>query len=116
MDWIEKNPQKRPKPLSQRKQLSHLYSDGSVCDKTGKPRQTVVKLKCLENSSNLGAVSLYLLEPKYCEYVLGVESPLICEILALADENGLVEPLDSFTFDSSSIEDDVSDANKVITS
>lgn len=92
LEWIKNNPQKRPKPLGVRKQLSHFYSDGTICDKTGKPRQTVVKLKCLENAANLGAVSLYLLEPKYCEYVLGVESPLICEILQRADENGLVEP------------------------
>ena len=33
---------------------------------------------------------LFLLEPKTCEYILGVESPLICEILEHADENGLV--------------------------
>lgn len=90
MEWIENNPKKRPKPLGQRTQLSHLYSDGTVCDKTGKARQTEVKLKCLENAS-LHTVSLYLLEPKYCEYILGVESPLICDILARADENGLID-------------------------
>lgn len=54
-----------------------------------------MKLKCLEKPSNPSSVSLYLLEPKYCEYILGVESPLICEILDKADENGLVQvPLD----------------------
>ncbi|CAH0553589.1 unnamed protein product [Brassicogethes aeneus] len=90
LDWIKTHPQKRPKPKGERKQLSHFYSDGDVCDKTGKPRQTEVKLKCLENTSP-SAVSLYLLEPRYCEYILGVESPLICDILAAADENGLVE-------------------------
>lgn len=37
------------------------------------------------------SVSLYLLEPKICEYVLGVESPLICDILKHADdEYGLI--------------------------
>lgn len=113
LNWIEKNPQKRPKPFAQRKQLSHFYSDGKSCDKTGKPRQTVVKLKCLENSSNLGAVSLYLLEPKYCEYVLGVESPLICKILGLADENGLVE---LNAVDDGVIEEEISEPNKIITS
>ncbi|CAH1373828.1 unnamed protein product [Tenebrio molitor] len=94
LDWIEQHPHKRPKPLSQRTQLSHLYSDGSVCDKTGKPRQTEVKLKCLEDSTNLNTVSLYLLEPRYCEYILGVESPLVCDILSKADENGLIEVWD----------------------
>lgn len=66
-----------------------------MCDKTGQPRQTEVKLKCLDNAANPSSVSLYLLEPKYCEYILGVESPLICEILDKANEDGLVYvPLD----------------------
>lgn len=91
IEWIESHPHKKPKPVAVRTQLSHFYSDGTICDKTGKPRQTEVKLKCLENTPNLNAVSLYLLEPKYCEYILGVESPLICDILAHADEHGLVE-------------------------
>lgn len=97
LEWLKEHPHKRPKPISQRKVLSHFYSNGEICDKTGKPRQTEVKLKCLENASNLNAVSLYLLEPKYCEYILGVESPLICRILSRVDENGLVplNPLDN---------------------
>ncbi|XP_019865202.2 endoplasmic reticulum lectin 1 [Aethina tumida] len=90
LEWIKTHPHKKPKPVGERKQLSHFYSNGEICDKTGKPRQTEVKLKCLDTTS-LSAVSLYLLEPRYCEYILGVESPLICDILAAADENGLVE-------------------------
>ena len=31
------------------------------------------------------------MEPKTCEYVLGVESPLVCDILASADEYGLMK-------------------------
>lgn len=91
LEWLEKNPHKQPKPLASRKQITHLYSGGTPCDKTGRPRQTEVKLKCLESSSSPGAVALYLLEPKTCEYILGVESPLICRILSQADENGLVK-------------------------
>jgi len=91
LEWIQKNPHKRPKPQAQRTQLSHFYSDGSVCDKTGKARQTEVKLKCLDIAGSPNKVSLYLLEPKYCEYILGVESPLICDILQRADENGLIQ-------------------------
>ena len=41
--WIEENPSKKPKPLGQRKQVSHFYSDGSYCDAIKKPRQTEVK-------------------------------------------------------------------------
>ncbi|KAF5306742.1 hypothetical protein FQA39_LY01500 [Lamprigera yunnana] len=89
LEWIFSHPQKRPKPKSQRTQLSHLYSDGSLCDKT---------------------VTLYLLEPRYCEYILGVESPLICDILARADENGLVENPDEDGF----IEEEISTVNIVM--
>lgn len=75
----------------QRTQISHFYSDGSICDKNGLPRQTEVKLKCLENSSSPAQVSLFMLEPKTCQYVLGVESPLICDIIQLADDDGLID-------------------------
>lgn len=30
------------------------------------------------------------MEPKICHYILGVESPLICEIIEKADEDGLI--------------------------
>ncbi|KAJ0175790.1 hypothetical protein K1T71_008949 [Dendrolimus kikuchii] len=91
LHWIKENKGKAPKPIEQRTSVSHFYSNGDICDKTGKPRQTEVKLKCLENSSSPAQVSLYLLEPKTCHYILGVESPLICDILPLADENGLIK-------------------------
>lgn len=48
-------------------------------------------MKCIENASNTAQVSLYLLEPRTCHYILGVESPLICHILPLADEHGLIK-------------------------
>jgi endoplasmic reticulum lectin 1 len=90
-DFLVANAEKRPKkPLSQRKQIIHFYSGGSVCDKTGKTRQVEVHLKCLQNAQSASAVSLYLLEPKVCNYVLGVESPLICSVLEKVDEDGLV--------------------------
>ncbi|XP_046739343.1 endoplasmic reticulum lectin 1 isoform X3 [Diprion similis] len=100
LEWIEAHPNKRPKPMAQRKQLSHFYSDGSTCDKTGKLRQTEVKLKCADNLTiSPSSVSLYLLEPKTCEYILGVESPFICDILEFADENGLIGDKTLLNFD-----------------
>ncbi|XP_077286148.1 endoplasmic reticulum lectin 1 isoform X2 [Arctopsyche grandis] len=91
LEWIAQNPQKRPKPKGpQRTQISHFYSRGNECSQTRKPRQTEVKLKCLENASSPSQVSLYLLEPKICQYILGIESPLICEILDMADDNGII--------------------------
>ncbi|XP_077259788.1 endoplasmic reticulum lectin 1 isoform X2 [Temnothorax americanus] len=100
LDWIAAHPHKKPKPLELRKHLSHFYSDGSNCDKTGTSRQTEVKLKCVENhTASPSSVSLFLLEPKTCEYVLGVESPLICDILEYADENGLLSDKFEANFD-----------------
>lgn len=61
-----------------------------MCEKTGEKRQTEVKLKCMDGSNSPTAVSLYLMEPQTCQYVLGVESPLICDILEKADEYGLM--------------------------
>jgi len=100
LKWIEEHPTKKPKPMDKRKLVSHLYSDGDICDLTGRPRQVEVKLKCKEADSP-SVVSLYLLEPKTCQYVLGVESPLVCDILPHADPDtglmplGLLDSLDN---------------------
>lgn len=48
-----------------------------------------VKLKCVHNKNSPGAVSLYLLEPRTCQYILGVESNLICRLLQQVDADGL---------------------------
>ncbi|XP_012989308.1 endoplasmic reticulum lectin 1 isoform X1 [Esox lucius] len=71
------------------KLVNHFYGHGDVCDLTGRPRQVVVKLKCKESESP-HAVTVYMLEPHTCQYVLGVESPVICKILDTADEKGLL--------------------------
>lgn len=109
-EFLMKHPEKRPKAVGTRKQLFHLYADGSICDKTGKPRQTEVVLKCLENAPSMATVSLYLLEPKTCNYILGVESPLICGLLDKADADGMVTIEKSETVDettSSAFIDDI---------
>jgi len=90
IQWLKENPSKVPKTAEFRKHVSHFYSDGDFCELSGKPRQIEVKLKC-KPSQSISAVTLYLLEPKTCEYILGVESPLICDILNRADENGIME-------------------------
>ncbi|XP_015982950.1 endoplasmic reticulum lectin 1 isoform X2 [Rousettus aegyptiacus] len=69
--------------------VSHFYGNGDICDITDKPRQVTVKLKCKESDSP-HAVTVYMLEPHSCQYILGVESPVICKILDTADENGLL--------------------------
>jgi len=92
LDWLDQHPSKRPKPVDSRKQVSIFYSGGEVCDLTGLPRQIEVKMKC-KPADSPSTVSLYLLEPRTCEYVLGVESPLVCDILPHADtQSGLFPP------------------------
>jgi len=88
--WLSENPSKVPKKVEFRKHVSHFYSGGDFCELSGKPREIEVKLKC-KQSQSLSAVTLYLLEPKTCEYILGVESPLICDILNRADDHGIME-------------------------
>ncbi|XP_076313758.1 endoplasmic reticulum lectin 1 isoform X1 [Tachypleus tridentatus] len=88
--WIRANPQKRPKRGKVLRHVSQLYSGGAVCEETGKPRQVEVKLKCKDIKGHPDSVSLYLLEPKTCEYILGVESPIICPLLQRTDEDGLI--------------------------
>ncbi|XP_005737146.1 endoplasmic reticulum lectin 1 isoform X2 [Pundamilia nyererei] len=93
LDWAKKNVarslQLREDGVQKVKLVSHFYGHGDVCDLTGKPRQVIVKLKCKESESP-HAVTVYMLEPQTCQYVLGVESPVICRILDTADDYGLL--------------------------
>lgn len=99
--WLDENPSKRPKAVTGRKQVSHMYSDGGYCEMTDSRRRVEVKLKCKEISQSenqqqsfshsMNAVSLYLLEPQPCEYVLGVEAPFLCPLIEAADANGLIQ-------------------------
>merc|ERR1712130_826460 len=70
------------------REVELFYAGGDICDVTGKPREVVVRLKCKPSQTSL---SLYLLEPKTCSYILGLESELLCSILANANENGLID-------------------------
>ncbi|XP_051504414.1 endoplasmic reticulum lectin 1 isoform X1 [Myxocyprinus asiaticus] len=91
LNWVKKNVARSysKDDGAKVKVVSHFYGHGDVCDLTGKPRQVIVKLKCKESESP-HAVTVYMLEPQTCQYILGVESPVICKILDTADENGLL--------------------------
>lgn len=47
-------------------------------------------MKCIDGNNSPGAVSLYLLEPKVCEYILGVESQMVCRLLQQVDNDGIL--------------------------
>ncbi|XP_028280119.1 endoplasmic reticulum lectin 1 isoform X2 [Parambassis ranga] len=93
INWAKKNVarsyQLKDDGVQKVKLVSHFYGHGDLCDLTGKPRQVIVKLKCKESESP-HAVTVYMLEPQTCQYILGVESPVICRILDTADEHGLL--------------------------
>ena len=129
LEWLERNPDKRPKKGKTPKMVSHFYGDGDVCPETGKPRHVEVKLKCKYSDAASGAsdtVSLYLLEPQTCNYILGVraslpsslhshslsaslltqvESPFLCRLLNSVDANGLIDGLSKETSKGSSKEE-----------
>ncbi|XP_064484329.1 endoplasmic reticulum lectin 1-like [Ornithodoros turicata] len=90
--WLSEHPRQKPKPGKAPRYISHFYSDGDVCDLTGSKRTVEVRLKCKDVKGHPDSVTLYLLEPKSCEYILGVESPIICSIMENLDENGLQAP------------------------
>ncbi|CAK8671906.1 endoplasmic reticulum lectin 1-like [Clavelina lepadiformis] len=70
-------------------QVSHYYGNGDVCEETGKAREVVVRMKCKKNAQSPHSVTLFLLEPRTCSYILGIESLIICDLLDSSDENGL---------------------------
>ncbi|KAE8600762.1 hypothetical protein XENTR_v10013401 [Xenopus tropicalis] len=92
-EWAKKNLARAymttPDGVQTVKTVSHFYGGGDVCEVSEQPRQVIVKLKCKESESP-HAVTVYMLEPQTCQYILGVESPVICKILDTADENGLL--------------------------
>ncbi|KAM4772569.1 endoplasmic reticulum lectin 1 isoform 2-T2 [Rhinophrynus dorsalis] len=93
LEWAKKNLARSYLPTVDGKQtvktVSHFYGGGDICEVNEKPRQVIVRLKCKESDSP-HAVTVYMLEPQTCQYILGVESPVICKILDTADENGLL--------------------------
>ncbi|KAH8409400.1 hypothetical protein KR222_002585, partial [Zaprionus bogoriensis] len=90
--WVSANPDKGARRPGFTSSIWHHYEHGTHCDRTGLPREVDVKLTCTPVITSGTAVSMYLLEPKTCQYILVVESPIICDLMQYADENGLVKP------------------------
>ncbi|KAM3179099.1 hypothetical protein ACTXT7_001237 [Hymenolepis weldensis] len=63
--------------------ITQFYSDGDYCGEI-KARRTV---RCQVKVST--KVQLSFSEPSTCQYSISLESPLFCDLLKLADENGL---------------------------
>lgn len=93
-EWLDINPHKKPALTSFKRTVYHYYSGGAQCDQTGEPRSVEVKIRCIDHPTP-SSVSLYLLEPKTCEYTLTVESALFCNLLNTATSDyGLIDASD----------------------
>lgn len=89
-EFLDKHPHKKSVSAASKKQVIHYYTGGAACDQTGQPRFVEVKFKCVDNPSP-SAIAIYLLEPKTCEYTLGVESSVLCPLLQGSDDYGLFD-------------------------
>ncbi|VDK55975.1 unnamed protein product [Anisakis simplex] len=89
--WIRENPQKQPLKIDGYVILtSHIYTGGDVCEEENIHRSVEVRIRCRPSEGSQSAVTLFLLEPHTCQYVLGVESPRFCDLLQEVDEFGLL--------------------------
>ncbi|KAF8498336.1 hypothetical protein JB92DRAFT_3084589 [Gautieria morchelliformis] len=55
--------------------LVQRWSDGTVCDKTGRPREIEVQFHC---SMTVPDMVLFVKETRTCEYVLVIHTPRLC--------------------------------------
>lgn len=83
LDWLDRNPEKRKSPT----EVNYLFSDGDICHETNRLRYVEVKLRCPQFDSK--HFSMTLEEPRLCEYILTLESELMCKLLQMVDENGI---------------------------
>ncbi|CAH8858492.1 unnamed protein product [Trichobilharzia szidati] len=88
--WMkgQSSTEKQTSSIPSDRQISLYYGNGDLCKETGKLRETIVKLKCLPSTNS--KISLAFSEPKTCVYSILVESSMFCDIIPLADENGII--------------------------
>lgn len=93
-EWLEKNPEKKKHHRPDSNIIWYHYEQGTICDLNSLPREVDVKLTCTPPANSVNSspatTSMYLLEPKSCQYILVFESPMVCHLLKHVDENGLI--------------------------
>ncbi|XP_022669799.1 endoplasmic reticulum lectin 1-like [Varroa destructor] len=85
--WVDANPSK--KVAVGINSVTHFYSEGDICEVTRIPRTVKVKLICKSIKGHPDAVSIFLQEPRPCEYTLTVESSIVCHVQDMVDDYGL---------------------------
>jgi hypothetical protein len=66
-----------------------MYTNGQLCEANNKNRYVEVRFRCPKPDAKSHAVSLFLIEPLTCEYLLGIESPWFCDFIKNVDVDGL---------------------------
>ncbi|CAM4809074.1 unnamed protein product [Rotaria magnacalcarata] len=90
VEWINTNPKKKSDDKTVERQYASLYyGNGDQCELAKKPRVVEVKLRCSTRNNKSHVPTMYLVEPESCSYVLGIESPVFCNIIDYTDENGI---------------------------
>ncbi|CAD5209595.1 unnamed protein product [Bursaphelenchus xylophilus] len=90
-EWADTSPSKARK-LNEGEvyQVSMFYSRGDVCKEANTLRSCEVRLTCRqEESQDSEKITMYLIEPETCTYVLVVESQLFCDPIQKAGKDGL---------------------------
>lgn len=89
LNWVKQSSLRKPHlPLDKRFKLTQFYGGGDHCDAIKAPR--AVKLSFVCQRKVITNVQLSFLEPSTCQYSISLESPLFCDLLKKADENGLL--------------------------
>uniref|UniRef100_A0A158QDM3 Oxysterol-binding protein n=1 Tax=Hymenolepis diminuta TaxID=6216 RepID=A0A158QDM3_HYMDI len=88
LKWVKQSSLRKPQfPLDKRVKITQFYSDGDYCGEIKAPRTVRLSFVCqVKVSTN---VQLSFSEPSTCQYSISLESPLFCDLLKHADENGL---------------------------
>ncbi|CAF1283694.1 unnamed protein product [Adineta steineri] len=90
IEWVNANQEKKTNKNKKGQQyISMYYTGGDMCELTNQPRVVEVKLKCVTRKDNSQLVTMYLIEPQTCSYILGVENPLFCNLIDNTDEYGI---------------------------
>ncbi|KAI6182649.1 hypothetical protein M3Y97_00403600 [Aphelenchoides bicaudatus] len=71
-------------------QTSTMYTRGDLCSEANTLRKCEVQMKCPDKKDNPTLISMFLVEPSTCSYILLVESRMFCDKIQLADEFGML--------------------------
>ncbi|KAM7540317.1 hypothetical protein Aperf_G00000035955 [Anoplocephala perfoliata] len=89
--WLKQSSFRKPQlPAEKRFKLTQFYVDGDYCDQIKAPRTVRLTFICQRKVST--NVQLAFSEPSTCQYLISLESPLFCDLLKQATDDGLLPP------------------------